>query len=84
MENLKVAFSTFSRRPGLKCPCKIHGNIHAEKSIHLRFLEWTTVVHGHTDIHSCIFNGWIIRHGYFMDPSTRKAERSEAQLNLIA
>jgi len=23
-------------QPGLKCPCKIHGNINAEKSIHLK------------------------------------------------
>jgi len=30
---------------------------------------WT--LHGHTDIHSCFFSEWVIRHGYCMDTSTR-------------
>jgi len=29
---------------GLKYLCNVHGNIHAEKSIH--FMDWTSVVHG--------------------------------------
>ena len=45
-----------SEVPGFKYPCNLHGNIHAEKSIHLRIPEWTSVVHGHVDIDSCIFN----------------------------
>jgi len=37
----------------LKYPCNAHGNIHAEKSIHLKILEWTSIVHG------CSINTWI-------------------------
>ena len=58
------------RKTGLKGTCKIHGNINAEKSIHLTILEWTPMVHGHTD--SCFLNEWIIRHGYCMDISTQE------------
>ena len=59
---------------GLECPCKIHGNIHAEESILLKILEWTFMVHGHgmdTQISILFFNEWIIRFGYCMDTSTR-------------
>jgi len=40
----------------LKYPCNVHGNIHAEKSIYLKILEWTSMVHGvpvnlHTLLH---------------------------------
>jgi len=53
--------------PGLKCPCKIHGNIHAKKSIHLKILEWTSMVHGHgMDTRIFVFfNEWIIWQGHF-------------------
>jgi len=56
----------------LKYPCNVHGNIYAEKSIHLKILEWTSMVHGHINIiHSCIFIVRIFRYEYFMNTSTR-------------
>jgi len=39
---------------GPKYPCNVHGDILAEKSIHMKIPEWTSMVHGHVD--SCIFN----------------------------
>ena len=64
----KLSWTCLKSYPGLKYPC----NIQAEKFIHLKILEWTSMVHGYS-IHLCIFNKWIIRHGYCMDTSTRDA-----------
>ena len=69
--------SKFYRKPKLKYPCNVHGNIRAEKSIHFKIFEWTYMVHRysrHMDIHWCIFNEWIIRHGYCMDTSIRETQ----------
>jgi len=44
--------------PGLKYPCNVHGNIHAGNYIHLKILEWASMVHGYntdTWIPICIF-----------------------------
>ena len=42
-----LAYFSATKLPGSWVPCKIHGNIHAEKSIHLKILEWASIVHGY-------------------------------------
>jgi len=56
---------------GLKYPYNVHGNIHAEKHIHLKIPEWTSMVHGHSMDTSIFirvfeymnFSAWIL-HGH--------------------
>ena len=84
----------FPKVPRLKCPCKIHGNNHAKKSIHLKILEWTYMVHGHSrDLRISIRvfkwmdnSAWIL-HGHFnpgfqgfVGAETGEQRRGEAQL----
>jgi len=63
----------FDEISGLKYPSKVNGIIHAEKSFHLKILEWTSMLHGysihrHMDIREhfqCIDNSAWIFHGHF-------------------
>jgi len=46
------------KNSALKYPCNVPGNIHAKKPIHLKILEWISMVHGYridTWISICVF-----------------------------
>jgi len=56
---LKGRKNIFRGKPGLKYPCNANVNVHSEKSIHLKIIEWTSMVHGYSIdlwISICVFS----------------------------